>query len=189
MRYINVFVLSQTISCQLCRLHYYGLTHLSRGMLSSLVAAESMFSEVNTKLSFASFTRINNWVSIKYFNPFFFNYLVQIGTHQATSCTNMPFTGECCETLCCSNMSRKIKSDRIWWTCCGDSVAATKIFTKHCPVHTRRFTKRSHVSLQRVAATSRPTRTRSDLSPRLVANCRLVCSDFYDHQKLHFEPR
>ena len=69
-RYINVFVWSQKISCQLCRLHYYGLTHLSRGMLSSLVAAESMFSEVNTKLSFASFTRINNWVSIKYFNLF-----------------------------------------------------------------------------------------------------------------------
>lgn len=69
-RYINVFVWSQKISCQLCRLHYYGLTHLSRGMLSSLVAAKSMFSEVNTKLSCASFTRINNWVSIKYFNPF-----------------------------------------------------------------------------------------------------------------------
>ena len=128
-------------------------------------------------------------MSIKYFNPFSSITLYRsVHTRRQVAPTCL-FTGECCETLCCSNMSRKIKSDRIWWTCCGDSVAETKIFTKNYPVHTRRFTKRSHVSLQRVAATSRPTRTRSDLSPRLVANCRLVCSDFYDHQKLHFEPR
>ena len=49
--------------------------------------------------------------------------------------------------------------------CCRD-----KDFDKNYPVHTTRFTKRSDVSPQPVAA-----------------NCRLVCSDFYDHENLHFE--